>query len=120
MKTYIYNIISFLLGCGVTVFLCFNMFILPAYFGQFSINVNTLEQITFKSDGKSAIVSSITNVYLPRELCIIKGLTSSVLVINKDVYKSDISKGFKLIDVEAGSQDRYCDTPLRERSEFSR
>lgn len=118
MKAYICNFTSFLLGCLITTYLCLKMFILPAYFGQFSINVNTVEQLKLKSENKSDIVSSITNVYLPRELCLISDLVNSIFVINKEVYKNDITKGFELLDVEANAQERYCDIPLRERVDF--
>ena len=116
MKTFIYNFICFLLGCITTAYLCFNMFILPAYFGQFSISVDTLEQLKLEPTNGRDTASNIAQVYLPRELCIVTELVDSIFVINKEVYEDDINRGFKLVDVEASAQNIYCSVPLAERT----
>ncbi len=115
MKIYIYTAISFLLGCIVTAYLSFNMFILPALFGQFLLNVDTLDQLKFQPDGKKTIVNGITKLYLPREVCLINNLSNSVFVINQGIYKNDINRGFKLLKIEANEQEKYCNKPLNER-----
>jgi hypothetical protein len=91
------------------------MFILPAYFGQFSISVDTLEKLRLQPDGNKIVTSGIARAYLPREVCLINSLSSSVFVINQDIYKNDINRGFKLLKVETNEQDKYCNKPLKER-----
>jgi|GEM_PF-5833714 len=91
------------------------MFILPAYFGQFSISVDTLEQLRTELDGSKKVAKAIAKVYLPREVCLINSLSNSVFVINQNIYKSDINRGFKQLDVETNKQGKYCNKPLNER-----
>jgi len=115
MKVFMYTIISFGLGCIITAYLCFNMFILPAYFGQFSISVATLEQLRSQPDASKTVADGIARVYLPREVCSINSLSNSVFVINQEIYKNDINRGFELLKVEGNAQDKYCEIPLNER-----
>lgn len=98
---------SFFLGFTISGFLSFNMFILPSYFGQYSMAVDNYKQL--RNSDYENMKESLERIYLPEQSCYFKGIMSSVFIINKDVYENYIDKAFELIKIESDNKDTFCE-----------